>query len=411
MPETTPNAVPPVASRFGAGMVLLFAVACGVAVANLYYAQPVLNAIGHTFGTSPGTAGLVVTAAQLGYAAGLALLVPLGDRIARRALVPAVLVVTTIGLIASSAAAGITLLIAAGLVVGGGSVAAQMLIPMAAELADDERRGQVVGIVMSGLLLGILLARTVSGLIAGVSSWRAVYAVAAVMTITLAAVLRWRLPDDGPRPRIPYSTLLASTVALFGTEPLLRRRIVFGALVFAAFSVFWTTMAFLLSGAPYHYGEVTIGLFGLIGAGGALAATFAGRWVDRGWSKSTTIAFAILTAVSFVPLWMGRHDLWALIVGVIVLDIGVQGMQVTNQSLIYRLNPPARSRINSVYMVCYFAGGAFGSSVGASAYGHGGWAAVCVLGGGIGIVMVLLSLVDAARRPASEHSAVAHITP
>jgi predicted MFS family arabinose efflux permease len=383
-------------------MVLLFAIACGVAVANLYYAQPVLDAIGTTFGTSPGTAGLVVTAAQLGYAAGLALLVPLGDRIARRTLVPAVLVVTTVGLVASSAAPGITLLIAAGLVVGGGSVAAQMLIPMAAELADDERRGQVVGIVMSGLLLGILLARTVSGLIAGISSWRAVYAVAAVMTLGLAAVLRRALPRDGDRPRIPYRTLLASTAALIVTEPLLRRRVLFGALVFAAFSVFWTTMAFLLSGAPYHYGEATIGLFGLVGAAGALAATFAGRWVDRGWSKATTIAFAVLTAVSFVPLWLGRHDLWAVIVGVLVLDIGVQGMQVTNQSLIYRLNPPARSRINSVYMVCYFAGGAVGSSVGASTYGAAGWGAVCVLGGAIGAVMVLMALIDAARRPAAE---------
>lgn len=381
-------------------MVLLFAVACGVSVANLYYAQPVLQSVARTFSTTPGTAGLVVTFAQLGYAAGLALLVPLGDLIARRALVPAVLVVTAAGLVLSATAPGIGVLIAAGLVVGSGSVAAQMLVPMAASLADDDRRGHVVGVVMSGLLLGILLARTVSGIIAGFSSWRLVYAVAAVMTITLAFVLRRLLPDDGIRPKIAYRTLLASTARLVVHESLLRRRILFGALAFAAFSVFWTTMAFLLAGAPYHYGAFTIGLFGLVGAAGALAATFAGRWADRGWTKTTTLVFATLIAVSFVPLWMGRHDLVALIVGVVILDVGVQGIQVTNQSLVYRLAPEARSRVNSAYMVCYFAGGAVGSSVGASIYGAHQWLGVCVLGGGIGAVATALAVIDAIRHPA-----------
>ena len=397
MPEETTTGTPP---RLGQAMVLLFALSCGVSVANLYYAQPVLENIARTFGASSGTAGLIVTFAQVGYALGLAFLVPLGDLIARRWLVPVVLVVTAVGLTVSAFAPGIGVLIAVGLVVGGGSVAAQLLIPMAASLADDRTRGHVVGVVMSGLLLGILLARTVSGIVAEVSSWRVVYAMAAVLTLALAAVLSRLLPPEGARPRIGYGALLLSTVSLFRTEPLLRRRAVFGALGFAAFSAFWTTMAFLLAGAPYHYSELTIGLFGLVGAGGALCANVAGRWADRGWTTTTTLVFAALVGGSFLPLWFGRTSLAMVIVGILVLDVGVQGLQVTNQSMIYRLAPHARSRVNSGYMVCYFVGGAVGSAVGASVYESHRWAGVCVLGGAIGLAAVAAAVVDALRRPA-----------
>ena len=254
-------------------MVLLFAVACGVSVANLYYAQPLLDTIAKSFGTTSGTAGLVVTAAQIGYALGLAFLVPLGDLLARRWLVPMVLLVTAGGLLASAAAPDIGVLIAVGLVVGAGSVAAQLLVPMAASLADDEHRGRVVGVVMSGLLLGILLARTVSGVVAQASSWRVVYLMAAGLTAVLAVVLGRLLPRRA-RTRIGYGTLLRSAARLLVTESLLRRRAVFGALGFAAFSVFWTTMAFVLAGAPYHYDDLTIGLFGLVGAGAPSAPTW-----------------------------------------------------------------------------------------------------------------------------------------
>jgi predicted MFS family arabinose efflux permease len=368
-------------------MVLLFAVACGVSVANLYYAQPVLDTLAKSFGTSSGTAGLVVTSAQIGYALGLAFLVPLGDLLARRWLVPVVLVVTAGGLLASAAAPDIGVLIAVGLVVGAGSVAAQLLVPMAASLADDEHRGRVVGVVMSGLLLGILLARTVSGVVAQASSWRVVYLMAAAMTAVLAVVLGRLLPREGERPRLGYGTLLRSAARLLVTESLL-----------AAFSVFWTTMAFVLAGAPYHFDDLTIGLFGLVGAAGALCANLAGRWADRGWTKSTTLVFAGLIAVSFLPLWWGRHNLAMLIVGILVLDVGVQGLQVTNQSLIYRLAPEARSRINSAYMVCYFAGGAIGSALGGAIYERHRWAGVCVLGVAIGIVATAAAVLDAARR-------------
>jgi len=379
-------------------LVLVFAVACGLSVANLYYAQPILGTIVRSFGTGPGTAGLIVTFSQIGYAAGLALLVPLGDLVARRRMVPVVLGVTAAGLLASAFAPGVGVLIAVALIVGAGSVVAQVLVPMAASLATDEYRGRVVGTVMSGLLLGILLARTVSGLVAGVSSWRVVYVMAAVLTVAMAVVLGRVLPPETERPRLGYGTLLATTVRLLVTERLLQRRAVFGALGFAAFSVFWTTMAFLLAGAPYHYGVLTIGLFGLVGAAGALCANIAGRWADRGLTGATTLAFALCVAASFALLWFGAHDLVLLIIGILVLDVGVQGLQVTNQSLIYGLAPDTRSRVNSAYMVCYFTGGALGSALGASIYASHRWAGVCLLGGAIGVVAVVGAAADARRR-------------
>ncbi|HVC66585.1 MAG TPA: MFS transporter [Acidimicrobiales bacterium] len=377
------------------GLVVVFAVACGLAVANLYYAQPVLYDITRSFGTNEAEAGLVVTLSQIGYALGLALLVPLGDILTRRRFLPAVLSATAVGLVVSAAAPSIGVLVAVALVVGVGSTVAQMLVPMAASLADDARRGRVVGQVMSGLLLGILLARTVSGFVAAVTSWRAVYVLAAGVTVLMALVLRRVLPAESERPSIRYGALLRSTVALFRAEPLLRRRILFGALGMAAFSAFWTTMAFVLSGAPYHYGTASIGLFGLVGAAGALCANFAGRWADRGLTRTTTVVFAVLMGASFLPLWLGGHDLAMMIVGVLVLDVGVQGLQVTNQSMIYRLAPEARSRINSAYMVCYFAGGAVGSATASWLYGSHRWAGVCLLGAGIGVAAVALAVADA----------------
>jgi predicted MFS family arabinose efflux permease len=312
-------------------------------------------------------------------------------------LIPCVLLLTALGMAVSSLSPTIGVLVAIALLVGAGSTVAQMLIPMAASLASESTRGRVVGKVMSGLLLGILLARTVSGLVAGVTSWRVVYGAAAAVMVLLAAVLSRALPPETDRPRLRYGSLLRSTVSLFLDEPVLRRRIEFGALGMAAFSAFWTTMAFVLSGAPNHYGDAAIGLFGLVGAAGALSATFAGRWADRGLTRRTTGIFAALIAVSFLPLWLGGHDLLWMIVGILVLDVGVQGIQVTNQSIVYRLAPDARSRINSAYMVCYFIGGALGSGFGSWFYSQHRWPGVCLFGAGIGSAAVLLALVDGRR--------------
>ncbi len=391
-------------------MVLLLAVSCGLAVANLYYAQPLLHTIAHSFGAGSGTAGLVVTLGQIGYAVGLGLLVPVGDLIQARRLVPAVLGLTAVALVASALAPSITVLICVALLVGLGSVGAQILIPLAASLASDEKRGQVVGTVMSGLLMGILLARTVAGFIAATGSWRSIFWVAAVLAALLALVLARVLPEHRLQPGLHYGRLLRSTVALLVEQPLLRRRCGLGALGMAAFSVFWTTIAFLLAGAPYHYSDEVIGLFGLVGAAGALCANVAGRAVDRGRSRLTTGVFAVAIAVSFAPIAAGRSSVAWLIVGIVVLDVGVQGLQVTNQSIIYKIAPHARSRITSAYMVCYFAGGALGSALAAATYDAAGWGGVCWLGTGIGVVAVALWAADS-RWPAAVRRSERSATP
>lgn len=376
------------------GLVLLLATGCGTAAANLYYAQPLLHTLARALHTGPGTAGLVVTLSQVGYALGLAFVVPIGDIVPRRRLVPLVLVLTAAALAASAAAGSIGVLIGLALLVGLGSVAAQVLVPFAAVLAGPQQRGRVVGTVMSGLLLGILLARTLSGLVAGAAGWRVVYGAGAGLVLVLAAALARVLPSEATRPRLAYRALLASTVQVFRRDAGLRRRAGFGALGMAGFSILWTTVAFLLAGAPYHYSDTVIGLFGLVGAAGALCASWAGRLADRGHTGRMTWGFAACTAISWVPLWLGRHHLGWLIVGILVLDVGVQGTQVTNQSVMYATGGEDRSRANAAYMVCYFAGGAAGSAAAAAAYASGGWSAVTLLGGAVAVLGVLAALAD-----------------
>jgi predicted MFS family arabinose efflux permease len=385
--------------RLTTGVVLMFAVSCGLAVANMYYSQPLLHSLAHDLHTGSATAGLVVTLSQVGYALGLALVVPVGDIVPRRQLVPLLLLVAAAALAGSAAAGSIGLLIALALPIGLGSVSAQVLIPFAALLAGPERRGRVVGTVMSGLLIGILLARTLSGLVASATSWRVVYVAAGGAMLVLAGVLARVLPAETRRPRLPYAQLLASTVRVFKDDAVLRRRAGFGALAMGAFSIFWTTVAFVLAGPPYHYGEGVIGLFGLIGAAGALTATFAGRAADRGRTGLMTWGFAACAALSWLPLWLGRHHLTALVAGIVLLDIGVQGTQVTNQSVMYSAGGEDRSRANAAYMVCYFTGGAAGSAAAAALYSSSGWTAVCLLGLAVGVIGVTAALLDL-RRPA-----------
>jgi predicted MFS family arabinose efflux permease len=367
-------------SQMTKGMVALFATACGISVASLYYAQPLLPQISRDFRVGSGTAGLIVTASQIGYGIGLALIVPLGDILIRRRLVPGILALAALALFGAAAAPGITVLIIAVAVAGVCSVSAQILVPFAASLASDQQRGRVVGTVMSGLLLGILLARTFSGLIAEIAGWRTVYAVAGVVVLVLALQLNRLLPDEHPRPSLTYSQLLGSVVHLMRTEPLLRLRSAIGALAFATFNVVWTSLAFLLVGPPYHYSEAVIGLFGLLGAAGALAASFSGRLADRGLERWVTGGSLLVTAASMALLALGSHRLWALVAGIVVVDLGIQSVHIQNQQLIFAIDPAARSRINTGYMVSYFIGGAIGSAATGVAYATGGWSSVMVLG-------------------------------
>ena len=387
--------------RLSGGMVLLLAVGCGLSAANLYYAQPLLHSIAADLHAGSGEAGLMITFSQVGYALGLGLLVPVGDIAPRRRLVPAVLLVTAVALAASAAAGSIAVLIALALFAGVGSVAAQMLVPLAAELAGEARRGKVVGTVMSGLLLGVLLARTVSGAVAGAYSWRVVYIVAALAVILLALTLSRALPKESGRPHLPYHRLLVSTVEVFKRNRVLRRRALFGSLAFGGFSILWTTLAFVLAGRPYHYGETLIGLFGLFGAAGAACASLAGRLADRGWQGRATIGFAVVTLVAWLPLWIGGHRLAGLVLGIVALDVGTQGTHVINQSVMFSSAGADRSRANAVYMVCFFAGGAAGSAASAALYSAGHWTAVSVLGACVASVGLGAAAADRLRTVAS----------
>jgi predicted MFS family arabinose efflux permease len=362
------------------GRVVLFATACGLSAANLYYAQPLLPSIARNFHVRSDIVTLIVTGAQIGYGLGLALLVPLGDMLVRRRLVPGLVLIAAIALAVAAVSPLVEVLIAAVAVAGVCSVAVQILVPFAAHLADDEHRGRVVGAVMSGLLLGILLARTFAGLIAQVAGWRAVYAVATVTMAALALVLARTLPDEDVRPRLIYRELLASVIHLMRSEPLLRLRSAYGGLVFASFNVLWTSLAFLLIRAPYGYSQAVIGLFGLLGAGGALAAIFSGRLSDRGHEKLVTGGALILILAAFGLLALGSHHLWALLIGIVAGDLGIQAVHIQNQQVIFAIDPASRSRLNTGYMVTYFIGGSIGSATTGIVYAAGGWHPVVILG-------------------------------
>lgn len=364
------------------GVVILFAVACGAAVANVYFAQPLLVTMGHDLAMSPALVGSVVTLTHVGYGLGLFFLVPLGDVTDRRRLIVAQLLLLVVALTVVAAARTAALLLAGMAATGLLAVVTQTLVAFAASLAPPAGRGRVVGLVTSGVVTGILLARTASGLMADLAGWRSVYLASASLTALLALVLYRVLPRHGdvPPPTLRYGQLLRSTITLFARERLLRLRALFGLLIFAAFSTLWSSVALPLSEAPYFLPHSAIGALGLIGVAGALAATVAGRLNDRGLSRRTTgIALALLAA-SWLPLAFIRSSLWALAVGVVLLDLAVQAVHVTNQTLIYALHPDAGSRLIGGYMVFYSLGSATGAIAATSLYAVAGWGAVCALG-------------------------------
>lgn len=376
---------------------LLLAVCTGMSAASLYYAQPLLDSIKRSLHMSTTTAGLVVSSTQIGYLIGLVLLVPLGDLFARRLLIPlmAVGIAVCLGIVSWSPSSEVLLI--SSVAVGALSVAAQVAVAFAATLAPDADRGRVVGTVMSGLLLGILLARTAAGYLADLGSWRTPFWVAGLVMAGLAVVLWRSLPADPDRAPVHYLRLIASVPVLLKEEPVILLRSAYGAAAFGAFNALWTPLAFLLSGSPYHYSTGTIGLFGLFGVVGAFTASFAGRWADRGGAAAMTGITAVLMLVTWGALVAGRSSLAALIAGVVILDFAVQGLHITNQSLIYRMRPESRSRITSAYMALYFVGGVLGSVVASAAYAAGGWGASSAVGAGFGVIAVILWLAGLAR--------------
>jgi predicted MFS family arabinose efflux permease len=364
--------------------VVLFAVACGLAVANVYYAHPLLDAIADSFGIAPASIGIVVTVTQIGYGLGLLLLVPLGDVLNRRRLIVTQLLMTVAALVLVGAAWSPALLLLGMAAVGLLAVVAQVLVAYAASLARADERGRVVGAVTSGIVIGILLARTFAGLVAELESWRSVYLASAALTLLLIAGLLRGLPVDPPtRRRLGYPALLGSTLALYLRTPALRVRGTLAMLTFATFSVLWASLALKLSDPPLSLSHAAIGAFGLAGAAGALAAVRVGRLADRGHGRRITAAALTLTLVAWAPLALPDHSLLALVAGLLLLDFAVQAVHVTNQSILYAGAPEARSRLAGGYMVFYSIGSAVGSIASTATFAWAGWAGVCVLGAGL----------------------------
>jgi predicted MFS family arabinose efflux permease len=370
-------------------LVALFAVACGASLANIYYAQPLLPDIAAAFGVSDGAVAVLVTVPQIAYALGLVLIVPLGDLVERRRLIPLLLGFAGVALAAAAAAPSLAVLTVALAVGALASVVVQVLLPFAALLARPAERGHVVGLVMTGTLAGALLARTLSGLLAAAGGWRLPFGFAAAVSLAMALVLFRALPARPPSTSVRYHRLLASVARLIREEPKLRRRMVYGACGFAGFTLAWTTLPFALSAAPWHLGAGAIGLFGLAGVGGALGARGIGRRHDRGQGRAATGAVLLAILLAWPVLLLGDHWLPAMALGLVLLDFGVQGQNVLSQGVIYALDPDSASRVTTGYVTSNFAAGALGSAAGARAWSLGGWGAVC----GVGAALAATALV------------------
>lgn len=363
---------------------LLFSIACGLAVANVYYAQPLLDVIAEEFAISRASIGIVITVTQIGYGLGLLLVVPLGDLLDRRRLVLGQSLLSVLALLAVAFAPSGVVLLGAISAVGVLAVVTQVLVAYAAILADPAERGRVVGIVTSGIILGILLARTVSGTLSDLFGWRSVYAVSAVATLIVAGLLFRTLPRQAkPEVHISYPRLIGSVFLLFVQEPVLRIRAVLALLIFAAVTVLLTPLVLPLAAPPFSLSHTQIGLFGLAGAAGALGASRAGRLSDRGLAQRTTGIGLAVMLVSWLPIALLSYSLWALVIGVVAIDYGLQSVHVANQSLVYRVRPEAQSRLTAGYMIFYSIGSATGSITSTLAYAQAGWNGVCLLGASI----------------------------
>jgi predicted MFS family arabinose efflux permease len=379
-------------------LIALLAIGTGTTVANLYYAQPLLDAIGAHFDVSDGTAGLLVTVSQIFYGFGLVFLAPLSDLVDRRKLVVILLIVSGVAMAGAAAAPQFVVLALAIGIASTTSVVAQILIPFASTLAPEGERGHVVGLVMGGLLTGVLTARTFAGLLAGATSWRVVFAMAALAMAVLAVALWRAMPERGPSTSLRYRELLGSVGTLIRREPLLRRRMVYGACGFGGFSLVWTTLSFLLSDPPFNFGEAEIGLFGLAGLVGAITAMRMGRLHDRGRGRVATGAVLAAVLLSWPIFVLGQHSVVAILIGLAVLDFGVQGQNVLSQGAIYALGRETTGRVTTAYVTSNFTGGAIGSAAGSIAWGVGGWGAVCGVGIAFAGIAMLLWLTEPGHR-------------
>ncbi|MDX6010451.1 MFS transporter [Cupriavidus necator] len=373
------------------GAVLLFACASGLSVANVYYAQPLLDALMADFSISAGAIGGVVTATQLGCALALLLLVPLGDLVERRRLMLAQVLALAGALAAVALAPSVTVLLAGMLLTGLlGTAMTQGLIAYAAAAAGPHERGRVVGTAQSGVFIGLLLARVVAGGVSDVVGWRNVYVCAAAAMLVLAWLLWRALPvvaSAGQRMR--YASLVASMFLLLRRDRVLQIRGTIALLMFAAFNILWSALVLPLSAPPYALSHTAIGAFGLVGAVGALAAARAGRWADQGFGQRTTLAALVLLVAAWLPLSWLETSLWPLAIGIVLLDLGGQAIHVTNQSMIFRTDPAVHSRLVGAYMLFYAAGSGLGAIATTAVYEAAGWRGVCVLGAVVSLLALM----------------------
>lgn len=370
------------ATMLTAGITTLFSLTCALAVANVYSAQPLLDSMAVSLKVSPGMMGSVITATQVGYAIGLLFLVPLGDGLNRKHVMMTQLLLSVVALVVAGLSPNIAILLGAMLIVGLMAVVVQLMVAWVAILATPQKRGQAVGTLTSGIVSGILLSRFISGAIADIAGWRAVYLTAACLMLLIAGVVWKVIPSPTPQSQKPtYLSLLKSVFQLYNTEPQLRKRGILALLIFAAFSMLWTTMVMPLTALSLSHTQA--GMFGLAGIAGVLAASRAGKWADQGWAQRTTGLALALLALSWLPIAFAETSLLWLIVGVIALDFAVQAVHVTNQSLIIAARPAAASRLVGAYMCFYSLGSAAGAIVATQLYSHWGWQAVCLAGAAV----------------------------
>ncbi|MET8878048.1 MFS transporter [Nocardia sp. NPDC004604] len=405
-PTADATASPGSTGAISGWLVALLAVATGLSVANLYYAQPLLSTLAQVFGISAATAGVLATVTQIGYVLGMLFLVPLGDRFEKRRLAAVLLAVTSLAMAIAGAATGFPMLVLASLVSGATSVVAQILVPFAASLAPDHARGRIVGRVMAGLLTGILLSRTLSSVVADAAGWRVVYLGSAVLMAVLALALVLALPKHSPTTDLPYHHVLRSTVRLIRAHPALMRRGLYQAALFGTFSAFWSTVSFLLTGPAFRYPASGVGIFALVGAAGVVVAPLVGRWADRGRGRPLTGAALLLGAIGALVAGLGGHDIVVLGLAAILLDVAVQTALILGQHVVYQLDPSARARLNSVFIGIFFAGGALGSQLGTIVYHAQGWWAVAALGAVLPLLGLLYWMTErrADRAPAANNS-------
>ena len=371
-------------------VVLLFASACGLSVANVYFAHPLLDAMARDLAIDPAAVGGVVTVTQVGYALGLVFIVPLGDLLDRRRLVVGQALMSAFALTVVGLAPTAVVLLAGLAVVGLLAVVVQVLVAFAATLAAPAERGRVIGTVTGGVVVGILLARFAAGLLADVGGWRAVYLASAALTLVMAGLLFRTLPRLAADPAAPsYPALIRSVAALFREEPLLRVRAVLAFLIFAAFNVLWAPLVLPLSAPPFSLSHTGVGLFGLAGVAGALGASRAGRLADRGLGQRTTGLALGLMLAAWLPIALLDVSLWMLVAGIVVLDFAIQAIHVTSQSLLFAARPEARSRLVGAYMTFYSVGSAAGAIAATAVYARAGWPAVCGLGAAISVAALV----------------------